>query len=73
MTDFELEGWTDFGGAARKFHYVPADKDTALCGKWGISFLATRAQVRLQPDTGTATPEDCKMCRRRLDARREKG
>lgn len=65
------EGWTDFGGQARKFHYVPADNQRALCGKWGLSpFVAdARQKANLQADTGKPSPDDCKACRRKLDAR----
>lgn len=66
------EGWTDFGGQARKFHYIPADNDRALCGKWGLSpFVGggAREKANLQPDTGTPSPDDCAACRRKLDAR----
>jgi hypothetical protein len=64
------EGWTDFSGQARKFHYIPADDDRALCGKWGLSpFVANaREGARLQPDNGP-TKDDCAACRRKLDAR----
>lgn len=66
-----LEGWTDFGGQSRKFHYMPADDDRAFCGKWGFSpFVANaREHARLQPDEGKPSPDDCKACRRKLDAR----
>lgn len=68
------EGWTDFNGQSRKFHYIPADDPggRALCGKWGLSpFVANaRELARLQPDTGAPSPDDCKACRRKLDARR---
>lgn len=71
MSDMKTEGWTDFGGQARKFHYIPDDDARALCGKWGLSpFRANaREEARLQPDTGNATADDCKACRRKLDAR----
>lgn len=59
-------GWTNFGGMAKKFHWLPSDSDRALCGKWGLGFAATRAQVDLQPDTGPS-PDDCVACRRKLD------
>lgn len=64
------EGWTDFNGQSRKFHYIPADNDEALCGKWGVSpFVANaRAAANLQPDDGQAGPDDCKACRRKLDS-----
>jgi hypothetical protein len=62
------EGWTDFNGQSRKFHYIPADDDIALCGKWTL-FRATREEARLRPDT-FASPDDCKACRRKLDARK---
>lgn len=66
------EGWTDFGGQSRKFHYIPADDPRALCGKWGLSpFVeAARERAHLQEDTGAASPDDCKACRRKLDARK---
>lgn len=67
------EGWTDFGGQSRKFHYIPADDERALCGKWGLSpFVANaREEAGLQPDNGTSS-DDCKACRRKLDARAAK-
>lgn len=63
-----LAGWTNFDGQSRKFHYIPADTEKALCGKWGLSpFVAdARAQTRLQADTGPS-PDDCVACRRKLD------
>lgn len=63
-------GWTDFGGQARKFHYVPADDDRALCGKWGLSPFVqdVRSKTRFQPDTGPS-PDDCAACRRKLGKR----
>lgn len=66
------EGWTTFGDMARKFHYVPADDDRALCGKWGLSPYRANAreQANLQPDTGVESMDDCKACRRKLDARK---
>lgn len=66
-----VEGWTDFGGQARKFHYVPSDDDRALCGKWGLSpfVAAAREKAHLQPDAGKPSPDDCVACRRKLDAR----
>lgn len=65
------EGWTDFHGQSRKFHYIPADDDRALCGKWGLSPFVARAreQSHLQADEGKPSPDDCKVCRRKLDAR----
>jgi hypothetical protein len=65
----QSEGWTDFGGASRKFHYLPADDDRALCGKWGVTpFVANaRALLRLFPDEGESS-QDCKACRRKRDA-----
>lgn len=74
MTDSEQsvnEGWTDFGGQSRKFHYIPATEEgRALCGKWGLSpFVAkAREQAHLQPDNGPSK-DDCVACRRKLDAR----
>jgi hypothetical protein len=70
MTDIVMEGWTDLGGSARKFHYIPADDSTALCRKWSLSPFVENARERahLQPDTGQASPDDCKACRRKLDA-----
>lgn len=70
MSNTTLAGWTDFGGQARKFHYVPANDARALCGKWGLSPYATNARERahLQPDTGNPSPDDCKACRRKLEA-----
>lgn len=66
------EGWTDFNGQSRKFHFIPADnvQGKALCGKWGLSpFVAdARQQAHLQPDTGPS-PDDCVSCRRKLDKR----
>jgi hypothetical protein len=66
------EGWTDFHGQSRKFHYIPADDARALCGKWGLSpFVAdAREQANLQPDTGPS-PDDCKACRRKFDKSKE--
>lgn len=66
----KIEGWTDFGGQARKFHFIPADDDRALCGKWMLSPLraASREGANLQPDTGSPSPDDCATCRRKLDA-----
>jgi hypothetical protein len=71
MTVATLEGWTDFGGQARKFHYIPADDPQALCGKWGLSpFVGeAREKAHLQADTGKASPDDCVACRRKLDAK----
>jgi hypothetical protein len=65
------EGWTNFNGQARKFHYIPADTEWALCGKWGLSpFVANaREHANLEPDSGTPSPDDCVACRRKLDAR----
>jgi hypothetical protein len=56
-------GWSDLGGMARKFHYFPDNVGgtLALCGKWGI--MRTH---KLQPETGTKTPDDCVACTRRL-------
>ena len=64
------EGWTDFHGQSRKFHFIPADDDRALCGKWGLSPFVSQAreQANLQPDTGASSPDDCKACRRKLEA-----
>lgn len=64
------EGWTDFNGQSRKFHFVPADNDQALCGKWMLNpFVPNARELGLQPDTGKPSPDDCKTCRRKLDAR----
>lgn len=63
------EGWTNFGGQARKFHFLPADEDTALCKKWGLGFGVTRERVDLQPENGPS-PDDCVSCRRKLNARK---
>lgn len=65
----QSEGWTDFGGASRKFHFLPVDSDQALCGKWGVTpFVANaRERLRLFPDEG-ASSQDCKACRRKRDA-----
>lgn len=70
MTETATAGWTDFGGSARKFHYVPADDGQALCNKWALSpFVANaREKAWLQPDTGVESPDDCKACRRKLNA-----
>lgn len=71
MADKAIEGWTNFGGQARKFHYIPADNDRALCGKWALSPFVAKAReaANLEPDTGKASPDDCAACRRKLDAR----
>jgi hypothetical protein len=81
MTDFEqvnrghnaspVEGWTNFAGQARKFHYIPADEPRALCGRWGLSPFVDedRARAHLQPDNGKPSADDCATCRRKLDAR----
>lgn len=66
------EGWTDFGGQARKFHFIPAEDKTALCGKWMISPFADEAEFRekrLHPETGPSS-DDCVACRRKLEKRR---
>ena len=42
------EGWTDFHGQSRKFHYIPADDDRALCGKWGLSPFVANAREAVQ-------------------------
>jgi hypothetical protein len=70
MTAVVTAGWTDFGGQSRKFHYIPADDSNALCRKWCLSPLVSNARERahLQPDTGKPSPDDCKACRRKLDA-----
>lgn len=49
-----MEGWTDFNGQSRKFHYIPADTNEALCGKWSLSpFVANaRQHANLQADKG---------------------
>lgn len=62
-------GWTDLGGSARKFHWIPADDDRALCGKWALSPFVANARERAQffPDEG-ASDQDCATCRRKLDA-----
>lgn len=64
------EGWTDFDGQSRKFHYIPADDAQALCGKWCLSPYRANAreEAHLQPDTGAPSADDCKACRRKLDA-----
>jgi hypothetical protein len=69
MSATPQEGWTDFGGQARKFHYIPTGDDRALCGKWGLNpFIGqAREKARLQPDNGRSV-DDCKACRRKLDA-----
>lgn len=70
MTEPETpEGWTDFGGQARKFHYIPADDNEALCGKWALSPFVKNARSHLEPDTGQPSKDDCVACRRKLDAR----
>lgn len=63
----ELAGWTNFGGASRKFHFIPGDDEQSLCGKW--LFLGKRVAHVLQEETGKASPDDCKTCRKRLDAK----
>ena len=66
------EGWTNFGGQSRKFHYIPAENDRALCGKWALSPFAgkdARQLANLQPDDGPSK-DDCVACRRKLDRRR---
>lgn len=74
MTEIVQEGWTDFGGQARKFHFIPGDDPDgrALCGKWGLSPFVkdARAHAHLQPDDGNPGSDDCKACRRKLDARK---
>lgn len=65
------EGWTDFAGRARKFHFVPSDDNRALCGKWMLSpFIEnTLARSYLQPDEGQPSTVDCVDCRRKFDRR----
>jgi hypothetical protein len=69
-----IAGWTDFGGQSRKFHFIPADTNRALCGKWGLSpFIGdARELAHLQAEDGRS-PNDCVACRRKLDARTAKG
>lgn len=59
-------GWSNLGGAARKFHFFDSSEagTIALCGKWSI-----RRAHELQPDGGSASPDDCAGCRRKVDAR----
>lgn len=62
MPDAEkpAEGWAYPTQTARKPHYFREHR--SLCGKYG-DFMLT-----LTPDTG-AQPNDCTVCRRKLDAR----
>lgn len=59
-------GWSNMGGQARKFHYFDSNEPAAvaLCGKWGI----WRSHA-LQVDNGQPGPDDCVVCRRKLDKR----
>jgi hypothetical protein len=57
-TEEPKEGW-GFPGQSRKCHYFEASR--SLCGKWALF------RERLEPDTGTKSPDDCAECRRRLD------
>lgn len=59
-------GWTDFGGQARKFHYVPEGEPQALCDKWGVSPFVSREAVPFSPDEGQSGPDDCAACTRKL-------
>lgn len=62
MSDqMQIAGWV-FPPGSRKCHYVEAGSMTSLCGKWGFIINAHR-----QADTGSAGPDDCAACRRKLD------
>ena len=52
-------GW-GFPGSARKAHYFHGDAES-LCGRWWFT-------GRLEPDTGTASLDDCVACRRKFEA-----
>lgn len=59
------EGWTDYGGSSRKWHYVTdADGDgRSLCGKWARSPFA--AGVLHVADGKDESPDNCAECKRR--------
>jgi hypothetical protein len=60
----QVEGWVLPYGA-RRWHFQAADRRT-LCGRYGQF-----PDSDLRPDTTYPTSEDCAICRRRLDARKE--
>lgn len=55
------EGW-GFPGASRKAHYFLAGDLNSLCGRWAFSGERT-------PADGSASPDDCAECSRRLARR----
>ena len=57
-------GWWRPPQAAR-WHYIGAD-NRALCGKW-----MEMSRNKLAPETSEA-PDDCKACRRKVDAMKAK-
>lgn len=58
------EGWV-MPWNGRKFHYQAADGRT-LCGMYGMF-----PDELLQADTGKPSKDDCRACRRKLDARQK--
>ena len=60
--DITDEGWL-YPPRLRKAHYFRAD-GRSLCGKYA-SFGAPRSAF--EPDNGSASPNDCKACRTKLD------
>jgi hypothetical protein len=68
MTDTTVEGWAFPTGSARKCHYFPTTR-RSLCGKYALFVLPPGHQV--SADTGSASPDDCAECRRRLEARQQ--
>lgn len=70
LPSHSTSGWSDLGAMARKFHYFdgPERGTRALCRKWAIG-----RNHPLQEDSGAPSPDDCAVCRRRLDARSDRG
>ena len=60
--DVTPAGWVFPTSTARKCHYFPEGGHRSLCGKYG-RFKSDHGQ----PDTGTASRDDCFTCRRKLD------
>jgi hypothetical protein len=73
MDDAQLipdEGWTTYGGSARKWHFaIERNNYRSLCGKWAKSPFAIM-DPRLDPDDGIVSPNECVACRRKLDKRK---